>query len=318
MSETRDDATVVATFLQGQVFELGVLPILGSGERSMHPVARQAAALRSGTSRTFLIPVKVASGQVMLVTQTCDLQTRRTQRGQTLAHVAPIVELDGDTLRNASRDARPNFVAIPWLGDTWFADMDQMAVVDRGVLAEAVAGPRPAEEHRRDLAYRLGRYFSRPALPDEVLEALRPLQKVADANHPATKLVLEAVAQIRVFASPSYSSPAPWSLRVTLIIDEAWAGDSEPAPFRDTGKQLPDVTVPMAELFDAAEPSSLAQLQTLWGRLCDQLRERLMKDLAQRSSGLVRDVTVGFQTSLTPRELEDSDVLDFGHYSLDV
>lgn len=317
MTEPRDDATVVATFLQGQIFELGALPLLGSGDRSMHPVAKQAAASRAGTSPTFLVPVKVTSGLVMLVTQTCDLQTRRTQRGQSLAHAAPVVELDGDTLRNASQDARPNFIPVPWLGDTWFADLDQMAAVDRGVLVAATAGPRPTEEHRRDLAYRLGRYFSRPALPDEVLEALRPLQKVADANHPATKLVLEAVTQIRVFPSPNYSSPGPWSLRIALLVDEAWAVDLEPAPFRETGQQLQDLTVPMAELFAAAEPSSLAQVATLWGRLCDHLRARIMKDVGQRSSGLVKDVTVGFQTSLTPAELEDSDVLDFGHYSLD-
>ena len=317
MTDARDDATVVATFLQGQVFDLVSLPVVGSGARSMHPVAKQAAASRTGTSPTFLVPVKVASGRVMLVTQTCDLQTRRTERGQTLAHVAPVVELDGDTLRNALRDARPNYVAVPWLGETWFADMDQMAPVDRGVLAEANVGPSPTEDHRRELACRLGRYFSRPALPDEVLDALRPLQNIAEANHPATKQVLDAVAQIRVFASPDYNSSGPWSLRVALIVNEAWADDVEPAPFRDTGKQLPDITRPMTEVFEAAEPSSLAELATLWGRLCSHLRERLMKDLAKRSSGLVKDVTVGFQTALTPAEIDDSDVLDFGHYSLD-
>lgn len=253
----------------------------------------------------------------MLVTQTCDLQARRTERGQTLAHVAPLVELDGDNLRNAKRDARPNYVACPWLGEAWFADMDQMAPVDRGVLAEAAVGPAPTKGDRRDLAYRLGRYFSRPALPDEVLEALRPLQRVAEASHTATQRVLAAVHQIRVFADPDYNSAGPWALRVMLVVDEAWAPDVEPSDFRQTGKQLPDLAQPMTDLFDSAEPTAAGELVTLWGRLCTHLRERLLKDLNKRSAGLITDVAVGFQTALTPTEIDTSDVLDFGHYSLD-
>lgn len=317
MADERDDATVVARFLQGQVFDLPALPIVASGTRSMHPVAKEAAASRAGTSPTFIAPVRVKSSKVMLVTQTCDLQARRTKRGQTLAHVAPLVELDGDNLRNANRDARPNFVACPWLGETWFADMDQMAPVDRGVLAEAVVGPSPTEDDRRDLAYRLGRYFSRPALPDEVLEALRPLQRVAEASHTATQRVLAAVHQIRVFANPDYNSAGPWALRVMLVVDEAWAPDVEPSDFRQTGKQVPDLAQPMIELFDSAEPTAAGELVTLWGRLCSHLRERLLKGLDERSAGLVTDVAVGFQTALTPTEIDTSDVLDFGHYSLD-
>ena len=72
----------------------------------------------------------------------------------------------------------------------------------------------------------------------------------------------------------------------------------------------------MTEVFDAAEPMSAGQLLTLWGRLCSHLRERLLTDLNKRSSGLVTDVAVGFQTALTPTEIDTSDVLDFGHYSL--
>lgn len=209
MADTSDDAAVVATYLQGQIFELNSLPVLGSRTRSMHPVAKLVAEKTAGTSSTLLVPVKVASGRVMLVTQTCDLQARRTERGQTLVHVAPVVELEGENLRNAHRDARPNYVAVPWLGDFLFADIDQMAAVDRGVLVEAPAGPRPSESDRRNLAYRLGRYFSRPALPDEVLAALKPLQKFAEAKHFATGRVRDAVAQIRVSPNPDFAKDGP-------------------------------------------------------------------------------------------------------------
>lgn len=317
MADTSDDAAVVATYLQGQVFELNSLPVLGSRTRSMHPVAKLVAEKTAGTSSTLLVPVKIASGRVMLVTQTCDLQTRRTERGQTLVHVAPVVELEGENLRNARRDARPNYIAVPWLGGSLFADMDQMAAVDRGVLVEAPTGPRPSESDRRDLAYRLGRYFSRPALPDEVLDVLKPLQKFAEAKHFATRRVRDAVAQVRVFPNPDFAKDGPWSLRVTLVVDAEWLSDVDPKPFRETGKQFQDVTEPMTEIFDRAEPSERGQLLTLWGRLCKQLRERLTDKLRERAAGKYSDVLVDVVSSLTPADLASSDVLDFGNYSLD-
>lgn len=317
MPENRDDAAIVATYLQGQVFELNSLPIVASGSRPMHPVAKEAARTRTGTSPIFFVPVKVLSGQVMLVTQTCDLQARRTERGQSLAHVAPIVELADDTLRNAQRDMRPNYVAVPWLGETWFADMDQMAPVDRGAWPPRSSAQRHLKATGGTSRIGSGVTFPRPALPDEVLRALQPLQRVADSSHEATKRVLAAVPQIRVFATPSYNEAPPWSLRVTLLVGEEWSTDAEPTSFRDTGKQLPDITTPMVELFDSAEPAAAGQLATLWGRFCSHLHERLLKDLEKRSSGMVRDIIVDFQVSLTPAEIDESDVLDFGHYSLD-
>lgn len=73
----------------------------------------------------------------------------------------------------------------------------------------------------------------------------------------------------------------------------------------------------MVELFDRAEPLERGQVLTLWGRLCDQLRARLTHELAERSAGKVTDVLVDVASSLTPADLASSDVLDFGHYSLD-
>jgi len=43
----------------------------------------------------------------------------------------------------------------------------------------------------------------------------------------------------------------------------------------------------------------------------------LLKDLGERSSGLIVDVTVASQTARGPTDTDESDVLDFGHYSLD-
>lgn len=106
-------------------------------------------------------------------------------------------------------------------------------------------------------------------------------------------------------------------MRVTLVVDEEWLSDVEPEPFRETGKQFQDVTDPMTEIFDRAEPFERGQLLTLWGRLCDQLRERLTDKLAERAAGKCTDVFVDVVSSLTPADIASSDILDFGHYSLD-
>lgn len=317
MSEPNDDAKHVSELLQGQIFEIPSLPILGSRARSMHPDLQQAATIRPGGSKSLVVPVRVATGKVMLVTQSCDLQERRTARGQVLAHVAPVVRLEDDTLREARRDGRPNFVPVPWVDDVSFADLDQMAVVDRGVLAEATPGARPAEPARRDLAYRLGRYFSRAALPDEVQKALRPMQKIADARHDATVRVRDAVVQIRVASTPEYDDPGPWALRVLLVVDDDWYPDTEPTPFRQTGKNLQDVTGPLVEHHDRAEVGEAGIVVTLWGRFAEHVRARLIDGLEMRSDGMVSDVTVAIVTALTPAEFDGSDVLDFGHLSLD-
>lgn len=110
--------------------------------------------------------------------------------GRALAHVAPIVTLKGSLLADAARDTRPNYIPAPWFADDAFADLDQMTAVDRSVLATIPLLASPEEDQRRHLAYRLGRYLSRAALPDNVNRALSPLQKVAEANHPAVKRAL--------------------------------------------------------------------------------------------------------------------------------
>jgi hypothetical protein len=251
----------------------------------------------------------------MIVTQTCDLQARKTAQGRVLALVAPLVSLTGSLRDEAASDTRPNLIPVPWAGDV-FADLDQIAPVDRGLLARANAVSAPTESQRRPLAFRLGRYFSRAALPDLVVKALKPLQRVADPRHADLRRVLEVVHEIRVSADPAYDRPGPYSLAVVLVVDQDWYPDAPPGPFRDTGKELHDTAKAMVEVFDSANDPSGGALVTLWQRFLSQLTRRLETGLAERSEGTVNSIAMSVAVALTPGQIADSDVLDFGHLSL--
>jgi hypothetical protein len=312
-------AQIVGQLLQGQVLELPALPILSTRSGPLHPAAQAIVSENSVASAhglaPILVPVAVASGRVMVVSQTCDLQARKTSSGRVLAHVAPLVSLTARAQEDASKDSRPNLIPVPWAGDQ-FADLDQMAAVDRGLLARATVGPAPPENERRSLAYRLGRYFARAALPDEVVQALQPLQRVADPRHEALRRVLDAVLQIRVFSEPPYDGEGPYDLCVVLIVDAEWYPDAPPGKFRDTGKELHSTASAMAEVYDSADDPSGGALVVLWQRFAGQLGERLESGLETRSEGAVKSVSFTVDTALTPGQFDDSDALDFGHLSL--
>jgi hypothetical protein len=252
----------------------------------------------------------------MLVTQTCDLQAEKTRAGRPLALVAPVVKLTETRLRDALRDTRPNLIPIPWVGPDQFGDLDQIAAIDRALVASAPLIASPADSDRRGLAYRVGRYFSRAALPDDVVRALGPLSRAVDPKHKSLQRVYAAVDQIRVSSDPDYGSGPPYVLDVTLLVQEDWLPDAEPEPYKPTANEPHKIAEAMVEVFEAIEKGSAGQLVTLWCRLAEQLQDRLSNDLKARSRESVAAVNVGLATALTPRQYDESDVLDFGHLSL--
>lgn len=318
MDEIADFAQLVGELCQGSIVELAALPMMGTRDGGLHSVTAKVKARgdSAGTSPRFVAAVEVLSRRVMVVTQTCDLQPQRTRAGRSLVHVAPLIELADSVLRDAQRDSRPNYVPATWLGRNQFADLDQMASIDRGILAVAPRIARPAESERRGLSYRLGRYFSRPALPDDAVLALRPMQTVATAKHSAVRAVLAAIEQIRITPDRGYDQTGPYVLQVTLVVDSDWLPEAEPIAFRETGNELHQIAEPLVTLVSGAVDSDSGKIVTLWARLCRELARRLNDSVDERSNGTVCGVEVDVITSMTPAFLDESDVLDLGHLSL--
>ena len=312
-----DAASIVGGLRQGHVLRVPVLPVM-TAPGGMHPQA-PPGPIGEGAFEDLAIAglAEVPSGLVMIATQTCDLQVGKTRAGRALALAAPVVLLDDPTLRDALRDTRPNYVKVPWVADNAFADLDQLGAIDRELLAIADVVAAPPETERRPLAYRLGRYFQRAALPDDVNRALVPISRFADAHSDEMQEVLSSVVEIRVGADKSFEDEPPYELTVLLIVDLDWLPDLPPAlKFRDTGDAR-SICAAMTAVRTSTDSEAPGQLVLLWNRLANALEKRLTENLRARSNGAVSNVVVVPSATLTPGQISQTDIFDLGHLSLD-
>ena len=215
---TEDDVTragaVARRFLQGDVLELSVAATALLADLD-HPLSEAAIdeALAGGEGVQI---VAAAASQVVLLTQTCDLQ--RTKGGQLFAVVAAIEERSTTVARDAWRGGRPQLAGLPWLSDTAVADLGRVTTIERSLLVTARQVARPGIHERPQFAEILGRYFNRPAIPDQVYEALSPIQEAAKKRHDnkdsAIGRRLNDLFQTRILLIPDADDPCP---DVTLL-----------------------------------------------------------------------------------------------------
>lgn len=311
-------AGAVASLRQGSVLELAGLPLLTSYDAPLHPeVPPSSSVERSDTGR--VVTLRTPRGQVLLVSQTCDLQAHRTLAGRVIATVAPIVRLEGAEARDAERLTKPHFVPVPWLEPGAFADLDQATAVDRSTLATAGVIASPGEGDRRKLAYLLGRYLSRPALPDEVDRALVPIAVRAEGGKDAAvrRLFDEAVTEIRVLPQPEYADNVASHLTLYFVLNEDWYPDAEPVPFgRQLASGLPAVASAVIDLLENGTDSDAGKIVSLWRLFLDRITTILTDRLAKSQESRVSGFSLVPVTSLRPDEYAESDALDLGHLSL--
>lgn len=314
-------AESVADLVQGSVVSLPWLPVLSTTQEPLFEPARvlvSEGAARPIQGTEFVAAAETALGQVMVITQTCDLQEHKTRAGRVLATVAPIVQLTAKDAEDARAAKKPHFVAVPWISNYAFADLDQATAIDRAVLAPTSVVAHPPEAERRRLAYLLGRAFARPALPNAVDRCLAPLRtkaiKSKDVN--VRRLLDEAVLAIRVRPEPEYGS-GPVDITVWFMIDPYWIPEAEPVPFgRTLGANVQDVAGPLVQLHDAADVSEAGRIRGLWQEFLDRLAAPVRRRLEESDGGEVRSVSFEAVTALTQEEFDRSDLLDLSHLSL--
>lgn len=260
------------------------------------------------------------TGYVVLISQTCDLQERRTLQGRSLVQVAQVVSLaDSPLLNDAISLAKPQYVPLPWFGEHYFADLDHVATVDRSLLMSIHDVASPVESQRRRFSYLLGRYYSRAAIPDDVVKALKPLQKKAEGAKQASlrRILDNAVEQIRVLPVPPFDSGEKSHLTIYLLLDPDWYPDARPTVFeRQLGKAPHGVADVIVELFDKAEEADSGKIVQLWRELLDRLTLELTEKLAQNPDWPISGFTMVPVIALSASEYEESDLLDLGYLSL--
>lgn len=201
-------------FGQGDVLELPIAEtvFIADLDRPLSLAAIESAA--AGGTGIQVVPV--AAPRVVLLTQTCDLQ--RTGAGQLFAGVAIVEERDPSTATRAWRGNLPRLAGLPWLSPAAVADLSNVTTIERSVLIDARLVATPDAHQRTQFGEILGRYYHRPAIPDQVISALQPLQSKARDKHDKAESAVgrrfNDLHEIRILLEPEVDDPRP---DVTLL-----------------------------------------------------------------------------------------------------
>lgn len=320
-------AEAVNKLVQGQLLPITAVSILVPTRQGLSDAAK-GIETRGLEGQYAAAPARVHSGLSMIATQTCDLQDWATLGGRQTMHVAPVIILDKDdpVARNAKRQTTPRFIHVKWLPteatQVAVADLDWLSPIDRAVVIGMVPGPKPAATDRRQLEHALGRPWSRPALPDNVVRAVKPIRdKVTTAkNDQTTRILDEALYQIRVTATDEL---AGLGVTVHLIPYPQWHPDViSKQPSKTPKLTVENICQRMCDTYDSLNPGSddPANLVWLWHQLASALTASCAQALGKARQTATEPPVVSITVELTLMDHElvaGSDILDLSHMSID-
>lgn len=213
-------AAVVADLIQGEVLALAdACVVLADAAAPMSDEAARAAIDDDVTEG--LVVAAHATDDVVLLTQTCDLQ--ETTPDEYVCLVAPVRQVSQQLAREALRGRRPRLAGLPWLDDSSVADLSFITTVERSLVIDVPTRGRPrTPRESQHFANAVARYLTRPAMPDHVNAVLRPfLERISQRydRNSAEGHCLNQVAEFRLEASPDVDAAAP-ALTVLALVDE--------------------------------------------------------------------------------------------------
>ena len=213
-------AAAVSSFIQGEVLGAAdACVVLADASSPLSPEAAQIAEFDGINSGLIVVPHAV--DDVVLLTQTCDLQLTTADEHRCL--VAPVVIVSEQVAYEALRGRRPGLAGLPWVGSKAVADLSRITTVERNVLAGAVSRGRPRNARERfHFAETISRYLTRPALPDPINKVLSPfVSRIAEKHdrQSAEGRCAHKVSELRVEATPDIDHEEP-ALNVLMILDE--------------------------------------------------------------------------------------------------
>lgn len=203
-------ASAAAELRQGDILELpvDVLPLLANLDHPLSLAAQEEAA--EGGSGTQIVATEAA--QVVLLTQTCDLQRTDAKHGQFFVVVAAVEDETSDVAAKAWRGHFPRVVGLPWLSETSIANLSRIASLERSVLVGLQPVSRIPMADADWFGYCLARFFKRAAIPDDVNRALQALQTAVKDKHDKDSAIgrrFSDLFQIRVLLEPDANNPRP-------------------------------------------------------------------------------------------------------------
>lgn len=211
-------AGALSALVQGEGFDLqDACVVVADAKLPLHQLSiewREELGVEDG-----LIMVGHPTDQIVMITQTCDLQ--RTTEDEYTCQVAPVLKADPRFVREVARGRRPGFAAIPWLGDDRVADLSRITTVERTVVYEQPSAGRPAAtDEQLDFAEAITRHFARVALSNEINQVLALFVdrvKEKDGKRSDEGCCIEQLYEIRLEADPTFDHPSP-ALTVLFIL----------------------------------------------------------------------------------------------------
>jgi hypothetical protein len=146
----------------------------------------------------------------VILTQTCDIVRSCAERP--FLEVCPLVEVDGERLREIQRGRRPTYAVVPLLSTrNLVADLDRVMTVEKPLAATWTRTPGwSADGEARAFALALSRKCVRVAFPDDFVAFARKLQsRLGDKHDKNTDegRGLRALREIRIQAAPTWDAP---------------------------------------------------------------------------------------------------------------
>ncbi|MGK9148259.1 hypothetical protein KXS11_11590 [Plantibacter flavus] len=265
---------------------------------------------------------------VVILSQTCDLVLADRPN----ITVAQAVRLNANTAAEVLRGKRPRWVPVTGDVGGLFADLEVISSIPKTealdlTVERSIPDERWAEQ--RKFAHRVGRRFSRLALPDEVVPWLKNLSdlvisKAGKATSPLGRAI-EAISEIRVAADDWSRTGA--SMELFLILE---AGELPIAPddHDDWSLALPEEkplrTIPGVSdrLFpvDKARPAE-EERNALWWRFAELVQDIITPAGPMAGTAGVKGalasvvVSIADETEFTMAQYRRSDELDLSHLS---
>jgi hypothetical protein len=214
-------AAAVCSLIQGEV--LGAADACVVIADAAAPLSSEAVELiaAEGIARG-LITVPHAVDEVVLLTQTCDLQFTTPNEHRCL--VAPVMRVTEKVAYEALRGRRPGLAGLPWVDPTAVADLSRITTVERSVLVDVESRGRPRTPSERfHFVETISRYLTRPALPDPINVVLSPFVKRIAEKHDkrsAEGRCAHKVSELRLEATPDIDHEDP-ALNVLMILEES-------------------------------------------------------------------------------------------------
>ena len=233
---------------------------------------------------------------VAVVSQSCDV----IQPKRPTVTVAVVASLEGDLRRQAANQEVPRYVHLAVLGPDKFADLSWIHSYPKQELLGLPYEPGIDLDNDNDVrsfALATGRWFSRAALPNDVVPWLQPLVELIRDKYrrPASPLgrVLADVVEVRVEAEHWSHRPLQLTLHVIVragtipTLDGDDTDETSSAAARLNGKLRRPTEI--AEILVAA--SKPVVKATLWPLFAESLADCCKPKPEQRTPGV--DSAVG-------------------------